>query len=119
METVCLMKRITPTIKTPARGSTPAVVDFWEPAKKLMSDTNFLQSLIEYDREGMDEEIAASVRPYLSNPDFEPERVRKASFAACGLCKWVRAMMLFYEGGLDAAASLPCACLHLLSPPFL
>ena len=73
------------------------VYDYWEPAKKMINDTNFLQSLLDFDRDAISAEVAAQVKPYLSNPDFDPDRVRKASVAACGLCKWVRAMMLYYD----------------------
>ena len=73
-----------------------ASLDFWEPAKKLLSDTNFLQSLLEFNVETITSKIAEQVRPYLSRPEYEPERVRKASIAACGLCKWVRAIVLFH-----------------------
>ena len=34
---------------------------------------------------------------YLEDADYEPERVRKASVAAFGLCKWVRAMVTYHE----------------------
>ena len=101
METVCLLKGVRPEkVKAPTGKWTS---DFWEPSKRLMSDTNFLQSLLDFDRDAISEEVAAQVGPYLSNPDFEPERVAKASVAACGLCKWVRAMMLYYEAMKDVA----------------
>lgn len=29
---------------------------------------------------------------YISNPDFDPEKIKVASTACEGLCKWVRAM---------------------------
>ena len=37
------------------------------------------------------------VKPHLGDPNFEPEVVAKSSKAAMGLCKWVRAMMLYYD----------------------
>lgn len=94
METVCIMKGVRPR-ESKVNGKN--VYDFWEPAKKMINDTNFLQALLDFDRDAITVETADEVRPYLSNPDFDPERVRKASFAACGLCKWVRAMMIYHE----------------------
>ena len=32
---------------------------------------------------------------YISNPDFDPAKVVKASQAAEGLCKWVKAMEIY------------------------
>ena len=46
------------------------------------------------------------VSPYLSDAEFEPERVYKASVAACGLCKWVRAMMSYYEVKLEVGPKI-------------
>ena len=34
---------------------------------------------------------------YISNPDFDPEKVKVASTACEGLCKWVRAMDQYDE----------------------
>jgi hypothetical protein len=34
----------------------------------------------------------ATAHRYVTNPDFDPERIQKASLAATGICKWVRAM---------------------------
>ena len=77
------------------------VLDFWDPAKKMLADTAFLQSLLDFDRDHISPEVAQQVSPYLQNPDFEEERVRKASVAAAGLCKWVRAIMLYHHVSLD------------------
>ena len=41
--------------------------------------------------------IVEKVKPHLGDPNFEPEVVAKSSKAAMGLCKWVRAMMLYYD----------------------
>ena len=32
---------------------------------------------------------------FMTNPDFEPDKVRVASTACEGLCKWVRAMDVY------------------------
>lgn len=36
-------------------------------------------------------------KQYIPNPDFDPEKVRTASTACEGLCKWVRAMDKYDE----------------------
>jgi dynein heavy chain len=33
--------------------------------------------------------------PYTENKAFEPDAVKRSSIAACGLCKWVRALVVY------------------------
>uniref|UniRef100_A0A8C4J970 Dynein axonemal heavy chain 7 n=1 Tax=Dromaius novaehollandiae TaxID=8790 RepID=A0A8C4J970_DRONO len=66
-------------------------------AKRLLGDIRFLQSLHEYDKDNIPPAYMAIIRKqYLTNPEFVPEKVRNASTAAEGLCKWVIAME-FYD----------------------
>lgn len=46
----------------------------------------------EFDKDNIPPATVALIKPYMSNPDFDPEVVKKASKAAYGLCCWVRAM---------------------------
>ena len=39
------------------------VLDFWNPAKKMMSDAHFLQSLFEYDKDNISATIVEKVSP--------------------------------------------------------
>merc|ERR1719453_2858922 len=95
MEAVCIMKGIPPA-KVPAPDGKGKVDDFWEPAKKMMNDSKFLDSLVTYDKDNMKPEIIGKIRAkYVTNPDFTPELVKKASLAAMGLCSWVRAMEVY------------------------
>ena len=59
---------------------------------KLCMFAGFLQKLQTYDKDNIPPEVVAKIRPYMDNPDFEPEVVKKASKAAFGLVSWVRAM---------------------------
>ncbi|KAG8227267.1 hypothetical protein J437_LFUL004000, partial [Ladona fulva] len=75
-----------------------AITDYWGPSKKLMSDMSFLQKLKDYDKHNIPPEIMAKIRrDYIRNPMFKPKKVKKASRAAEGLCKWVLAMSNFDE----------------------
>ncbi|CEG43665.1 axonemal dynein heavy chain [Plasmopara halstedii] len=96
MEAVCIMMRVPPVkIKDPA-GGTKKVDDYWAPAQKtLLGDTRFLQNLLEYDKDNIPVEAMEKVRPYALNPDFQAEKIRKASVAASGLCSWVHAMVVY------------------------
>lgn len=66
--------------------------DYWGPAQQMLTDTNFLQSLKDFDKDHIPPDIIEKVRPYLEKANFDPEVVKKASKAAYGLCCWIRAM---------------------------
>lgn len=44
---------------------------------------------------------------YITNPDFDPSIVAKASSAAEGLCKWIKAMEV-YDRVAKVQCFLPC-----------
>ncbi|CAB1328328.1 unnamed protein product, partial [Coregonus sp. 'balchen'] len=93
MEAICILKGLKPDRIPDPSGSGKKVEDFWGPAKKLLGDMKFLQSLHEYDKDNIPPHLIAVIRKqYITNPDFVPEKIRTASTAAEGLCKWVRAM---------------------------
>lgn len=45
-----------------------------------------------FDKDNIPPAVVEKLKPYIDNPDFDPEKVAKASKAAYGLCSWVRAM---------------------------
>jgi len=69
------------------------IEDFWGPSKRLLGDMNFLKSLQNYDKDNIAPAIIKTIRQkYTSNTEFDPEKIKTASTAAEGLCKWVVAM---------------------------
>ncbi|TSM60567.1 Dynein heavy chain 7, axonemal [Bagarius yarrelli] len=93
MEAICILKGIKSDRIPDPSGSGKKVEDFWGPAKKLLSDMKFLQSLHEYNKDNIPPAYMSIIRnKYITNPDFVPEKIRTASTAAEGLCKWVCAM---------------------------
>lgn len=57
----------------------------------------FLESLITYDKENIHENCLKAVRPYLADPEFDPELISSKSNAAAGLCAWAINIVKFYE----------------------
>jgi len=103
MEAVCVMKEIAP-VKVAAPDGKGKVDDFWDPAKKMMNDSKFLDSLVSYDKDNIKPEIMKKIRDkYMENEGFTPEMVKKASQAAAGLCMWVRAMETYDRVAKDVA----------------
>ncbi|XP_068804373.1 dynein axonemal heavy chain 7 isoform X1 [Struthio camelus] len=97
MEAICILKGIKADKIPDPTGSGKKIEDFWGPAKRLLGDIRFLQSLHEYDKDNIPPAYMAIIRKqYLTNPEFVPEKIRNASTAAEGLCKWVIAME-FYD----------------------
>uniref|UniRef100_A0A8D0ADE4 Dynein axonemal heavy chain 7 n=1 Tax=Sander lucioperca TaxID=283035 RepID=A0A8D0ADE4_SANLU len=93
MEAICILKGIKPDRVPDPSGSGKKIEDFWGPAKKLLGDMKFLQSLHDYDKDNIPPAYIAIIRSkYITNPDFVPEKIRTASTAAEGMCKWVCAM---------------------------
>nr|KAJ3423148.1 Dynein heavy chain 7, axonemal [Polyrhizophydium stewartii] len=93
MEAVCVMKDVKPVKIPDPAGSGKKIEDFWGPSKTLMSDMKFLDNLKAYDKDNISPAIMKIIRSkYMDNPEFDPEKIKTASSAAEGLCRWVRAM---------------------------
>ncbi|GMH33280.1 hypothetical protein BSKO_01114 [Bryopsis sp. KO-2023] len=91
LEAVCILKNIKP-IRVKDANSGKMVDDFWEASKKMLMESDFLQSLRDFDKDNIPLKIVEKIRPYVNNPEFEPSKILQASKAAYGLCCWVRAM---------------------------
>ncbi|KAI3386968.1 hypothetical protein SNEBB_010455 [Seison nebaliae] len=91
MEAVLVLKGIKPDRVPDATGK--RIEDYWGPAKKKLGEMGFLQELKEFDKNNIPPNLIKVIREkYIPNPDFVPEKIKTASTAAEGLCKWVRAM---------------------------
>ncbi|KAJ3389327.1 Dynein heavy chain 7, axonemal [Entophlyctis sp. JEL0112] len=93
MEAICIMKDVKPVKIPDPAGSGKKIEDYWGPSKTLMSDLKFLDSLKTFDKDNINAAIMKVIRSkYMENPEFDPEKIKNASSAAEGLCRWVRAM---------------------------
>ncbi|KAM6899568.1 dynein axonemal heavy chain 3 [Xenentodon cancila] len=93
MESICIMKGITPERKPDPSGSGKMIEDFWGPSKKLLGDLKFLESLKSYNKDNIPASYIKKIREkFINNPDFQPSVIKNVSSACEGLCKWVRAM---------------------------
>ncbi|XP_037664377.1 dynein heavy chain 9, axonemal isoform X3 [Choloepus didactylus] len=70
----------------------------WKAAKVTMAKVDgFLDSLVNFDKENIHDNCLRAIRPYLQDPEFNPEFVATKSYAAAGLCSWVINIVRFYE----------------------
>ncbi|XP_037539995.1 dynein heavy chain 12, axonemal [Nematolebias whitei] len=96
MAAVCVMKMIKPDRIADPAGTGKKIFDYWGPSKKLLGDMNFLRDLKEYDKDNIPVPVMQKIRSeFMTNPDFNPSIVAKASSAAEGLCKWIQAMEVY------------------------
>ncbi|CAG9329916.1 unnamed protein product [Blepharisma stoltei] len=77
------------------------IYDFFEAGKKMMNNPKFIQLLKKFNKDSLTQEVIDRLQPYISNPKFEPSTVKNASNAAEGLCKWVMAMVNYFNVSKD------------------
>jgi len=95
---ICVFNGIQPDKLNDPNKPGQKIIDYWGPAKKMMSDMAFLKDLKAYDKDNIPPiAVEKMKKEYLTNPEFVPEKVAKASSAAEGLCKWCLAMIKYDE----------------------
>ncbi|KAG8229947.1 hypothetical protein J437_LFUL011091 [Ladona fulva] len=71
--------------------------DYWEPGRGLLQDSGrFLKSLMTYDKNNIPEHVINSLKPYIENPLFLPEKIVSVSKACTSLCQWIHAIYKYY-----------------------
>ncbi|XP_053614808.1 dynein axonemal heavy chain 12 [Plodia interpunctella] len=96
MAAVCVMKGIPPDKIPDPDNPGKKIFDYWGPSKRILGDMSFLESLRNYDKDNIPVATMQKIRKeYLSNKDFKPHIIAKASAAAEGLCKWIIAMDMY------------------------
>ena len=72
----------------------------WKAAKSMLGDSNFLGSLLNFDKDKIQEKSVRAVKQYqkvLADDGIdEPEKIKKSSGAAFGLLTWVFAIVNYY-----------------------
>ncbi|KAF5272087.1 hypothetical protein FQA39_LY01170 [Lamprigera yunnana] len=103
MAAVCVIKDVKPD-RLPDPSTGRKILDYWGPSKRILGDMNFLQSLKDFDKDHIKNEIMAKIRKdFLPHKDFKPHIVTKASSAAEGLCKWIIAMDMYDKVAKEVA----------------
>ena len=96
IEAVCIMKDVKPK-KIDGDKMGKKIDDYWEPGKQLLNDpTKFIDSLMNYDKDNIPDNIINKIKPYIDNPNFKKEVIERVSKAATSMCLWVRAMEKYY-----------------------
>ncbi|XP_024941329.1 dynein heavy chain 7, axonemal [Cephus cinctus] len=91
METICILKEVKPERIQQPDGK--LVDDYWKASLKVLGDMKFLDSLLNFDKDNIPERVIEKIRKdYFTNINFDPEKIKTASTACEGLCKWVYAI---------------------------
>ena len=64
---------------------------------KMMADTGFLNKLLNFPKERINDETCELLQPYFDAPDFNFEDAKKSAGAVAGLCNWCRSMVKYHE----------------------
>lgn len=95
MAAICVMLNV-PPVKVINSDTGKTILDYWKPSKKILNDIKFLEHLRNYDKDNISTSTISNIeKNYLTNKNFKPAIIAKASQAAEGLCKWVRAMVVY------------------------
>lgn len=93
MEGICIMKDVKPE-KVPNPTGVGLVEDYWPASKKVLTDMKFLDSLLHFDKDNIPSRVIQKIQErVLKNENFDPEKVKAASMACEGLCKWINAIV--------------------------
>lgn len=95
---VCIMLDIKPVRIPDPENPTKRIMDYWGPSQKMLSDSGFLNSLLNYDKDNISPKIVQEIKKdFIDNPEagFTPEIIAKASKAAEGMCRWTYAMITY------------------------
>jgi dynein heavy chain len=99
MSAVCLLMHVEP-IKKMNPETQKRETDFWPPAQKMMASSDFLKSMVGYDKEAIDEKLIKALKPFVEQPNFTKEALMPVSSVAANIGSWVLAMFKFYHVNL-------------------
>ena len=96
MDSVLLLfqRRLDSVTADPER---PCPKPSWSESLKMMSSSGFLNGLLLFRKDSINEETVELIAPYLEMEDYTKENAKKVCGNVAGLLAWTRAMSLFYS----------------------
>eukprot|EP00595_Chromulina_sp_UTEXLB2642_P001436 CAMPEP_0196765288 /NCGR_PEP_ID=MMETSP1095-20130614/7947_1 /TAXON_ID=96789 ORGANISM="Chromulina nebulosa, Strain UTEXLB2642" /NCGR_SAMPLE_ID=MMETSP1095 /ASSEMBLY_ACC=CAM_ASM_000446 /LENGTH=615 /DNA_ID=CAMNT_0042123087 /DNA_START=2038 /DNA_END=3886 /DNA_ORIENTATION=+ len=75
----------------------------WGTAKRVLSESNFLQQIKSYDKDNITQSVVNKVKKFIDMPEFKPSKVFTVSSAAGALCSWVHAIYVYANVAKEVA----------------
>ncbi|ESO89757.1 hypothetical protein LOTGIDRAFT_192667 [Lottia gigantea] len=69
----------------------------WGESLKLMAGTNFLQALVTFPKDSINDETVEFLAPYFDSEDYTLETAKRVCGNVAGLAAWTKAMSYFFE----------------------
>jgi dynein heavy chain, axonemal len=93
LEGICIMKDVKPE-RMPNPSGVGVIEDYWQASKKVLADMKFLDSLLNFDKDNIPTRVIQKIQErVLTNENFDIEKIKSASTACEGLCKWITAIV--------------------------
>lgn len=93
----CLLLFQKPVVKVTMDPDRPGFFNAsWPEALRLMGDSKFLFSLLNFPKDTINDEVVELLEPYLREDDFNLERAKAVSGNVAGLLSWCKAMAFFF-----------------------
>ncbi|CAH8616797.1 unnamed protein product [Heterobilharzia americana] len=95
MDCVLLLfqKKLDPVTPDPERACPKPS---WTEAMKLMGGPNFVNGLLNFPKDTINEETVELMSPYFEMDDFNMEQAKRVCGDVAGLCSWTKAMASFF-----------------------
>ncbi|EDO35603.1 predicted protein [Nematostella vectensis] len=88
-----MVKKVDPVVHDPERNM---LKPSWSESLKLMSKSDFLNNLLNFDKDSINDETVELLAAYLEADDYNMETAKRVCGDVAGLCSWTRAMSTFF-----------------------
>ena len=99
MKCICIMFEVAPAKLKEKRAVSVEEEQalWWQESTKLLANFHFLDSLLNFDKDGMTSEAVEAIDYYTGLPEFDSKYMVKVSHAAATISRWVKAIDHYHD----------------------